>query len=513
MASIFKRSPEGSWLVSYFDHTGRRRNRSTRTTDYRAAQRIAAKLEADAALRREGVIDVQTERLCEADRVPLKSHVADYLTHMERAGRSAQHVADARRVLADFQEKSRAARLTEVTQQLVEQYLADQRGKNGARSLNRKRGVFSAFFRWAIRGGRVSENPITGIPEQNEAADHRRKRRALTPEELQRLFAVAERSGRRAFYAAAYYGGLRRSEIGRLRWADIDFERAQLTVNDGKAKGRIDVIPLHGELAAQLLRIRAPAAHPSVRVFPEIVSHETRRADFEAAGINPRTSTPDGRRIEGTARRDEPFADLHSLRVTLGTDLARLGVPPQAAQRLLRHSTIEVTMRHYVKLRLDDLSGAMGRIAAMPQAADGARVKVAAGAEAVGTEAAPIDERQQNRQQSRHEEQRSNAIPCDERHVAEPAGVARNPSVSAPLRDPVRRAACMVRGGGIEPPRVAPLDPKSTDSPGAAAPDSRNDSTRPEIDADLRVVVEAWSQLPDALRGAVLAIVKAAPRG
>ena len=39
---------------NYFDHTGKRQSRSARTTDKTAAERIAAKFEADAALRREG---------------------------------------------------------------------------------------------------------------------------------------------------------------------------------------------------------------------------------------------------------------------------------------------------------------------------------------------------------------------------------------------------------------------------------------------------------------------------
>jgi hypothetical protein len=60
MASVFKRGgprAKGSWYSSWVDHTGERKSKSAKTTDKATALRIAAKYEADAALRRDGVID------------------------------------------------------------------------------------------------------------------------------------------------------------------------------------------------------------------------------------------------------------------------------------------------------------------------------------------------------------------------------------------------------------------------------------------------------------------------
>ena len=72
MASVFKRKGKGSWIISWFDHTGRRRTRSSRTTDRRAADRIAKELDAQAALRREGVVDPLQDSYAEAARRPLE---------------------------------------------------------------------------------------------------------------------------------------------------------------------------------------------------------------------------------------------------------------------------------------------------------------------------------------------------------------------------------------------------------------------------------------------------------
>jgi hypothetical protein len=71
MASVFKRKGVGSWLISYYDQAGRRKEKSSRTTDFRAAERIAQKIEADVALRRDGVVDARHERLTEENKKPL----------------------------------------------------------------------------------------------------------------------------------------------------------------------------------------------------------------------------------------------------------------------------------------------------------------------------------------------------------------------------------------------------------------------------------------------------------
>jgi len=89
-------------------------------------------------------------------------------------------------------------------------------------------------------------------------------------------------------------------------------------------------------------RVKPLNVLPSARVFPRAVSNRTRQLDFERAGIP-------------LVNDYGEHADLHALRVTFGTRLALAGVPPAVLQRLMRHSTIELTMRYYTKLGTDDL--------------------------------------------------------------------------------------------------------------------------------------------------------------
>jgi hypothetical protein len=50
------------------------------------------------------------------------------------------------------------------------------------------------------------------------------------------------------------------------------------------------------------------------------------------------------------------------MRTTLGTQLARAGVTPQVAQRIMRHGDYRTTLKHYTVLGLVDTAAAMDRL-------------------------------------------------------------------------------------------------------------------------------------------------------
>ncbi len=54
--------------------------------------------------------------------------------------------------------------------------------------------------------------------------------------------------------------------------------------------------------------------------------------------------------------------DLPALRTTLGTNLARMGVAPQIAQRIMRHGDYRTTLEYYTVLGLTDTAAAMDRL-------------------------------------------------------------------------------------------------------------------------------------------------------
>ncbi len=190
-----------------------------------------------------------------------------------------------------------------------------------------------AFVSWGKRTGRVESNPLGVIPKLDEDRDRRQIRRPLTEDELSRLWAVADTRGRREWYLTAALAGLRRSELRKLTWADVDSELGTITIRDGKAK-REDMIPMHPQLADELRRIRPATVHPKVRVFPTEVTNETRLKDLLRAGLARRVVVmdADGKPVlvgKGDGQRPKTrivleddegrVIDRHALRTTLGT--------------------------------------------------------------------------------------------------------------------------------------------------------------------------------------------------
>ena len=55
-------------------------------------------------------------------------------------------------------------------------------------------------------------------------------------------------------------------------------------------------------------------------------------------------------------------ATRHSLRASLGTTLARRGVTPQIAQRILRHRDYRTILKHYTDLGREDMVQAMQQV-------------------------------------------------------------------------------------------------------------------------------------------------------
>lgn len=448
MATVFKRNGKGPWIIQYFDSMGKRREKSSRTNDYRAAERIASKLESDVALRREGVIDSRQDRYAEEARKPLAQHVTDYLDHCTGKG-LAVHTVKCRKFHFEWLLRvTRASRLADLTLETVERALASCRAEGAApRTVNTRRETYRAFGNWCRKTGRLASHPLELLPKFDEHRDRRRIRRPLTDEELANLLEVAERRGRRGWYLTAVLAGLRRSELIRLTWASVDLEEGVLVIRDGKAK-REDIVPMHLELLAELKRIRPADAKATDRVFPTEVTNLTRKLDFERAGI---------KLVDERGR----VADFHGLRTTLGTRLARAGVAPQVAQRLMRHADYRTTLQHYTMLSLADTVAAMKRLpgggadvnesgplrrtwSRKPRSGDSAAASAGSTAgdgKSSGSREAQPAHPQQIPQQSVHDSVPDVATSCDEDDESLDKGAGSNSPSVRTLRDRARARA------------------------------------------------------------------------
>lgn len=364
--TVFKRTLRGKkshrYYFEYTDEDGRRRLKCSGTSDKRMATRIRDQHVDRVRAIREGLLDPSAERFRSEAEKPLRGHAQDYLGSCRSRGDAPRTLEEKSRALDWVCDVMGSIRLDQVHPDEFDVRLGVLTTEGlSARTVNLRLEAANALLNWCVRNGRLRANPLRVIEKRNQVLDRRRERRILTLEEQASLISVARRQAeeipgaetRPLWYLFPLLAGLRRGDMMRMTWGDLELKTrpATLTIRGGKARRRVDVLPLHADLVKELERIRPRTVMPSAEVFPTTVGHNTRRKDFLRAGIALKT--------------DMGVADLHSLRHTFGTRLAALGAAPAKLQKLMRHATIELTMRYYVHLdvmALDDGLSLLGGV-------------------------------------------------------------------------------------------------------------------------------------------------------
>ncbi len=199
--TLFRRELKGPWVARWFDHSGHRREASTRTTDKAAAERILAKRVADAAIRRDGVIDAAQDRYIVEAAKSLAAHFAEhdeYLrVHINRKTgfpATPEHRSHRQKHLTAVANALGWSKLEHLDRAKLEKWLAEREPAGmSARTRNTYALSWCAFGNWCVDTGRLVSNPFTRLGRANERADRRRHRRALSADELRRLIDAAQR--------------------------------------------------------------------------------------------------------------------------------------------------------------------------------------------------------------------------------------------------------------------------------------------------------------------------------
>jgi integrase len=362
MASVFKRKGKARYVILYSDENGRRKKK-TGATDKAVTQRMAAKLENDVALRKQGLIDPTAERFASHERKPILEHVDDFIRTMEAARRNPKHVRSTRTYVERVITRARAERLSDLTPSAVTLALSRVAAEENlsARAVNAHATAIKAFARWAWRDGRARAYELATVGRLNEEADRRYVRRPLTDDELRELIRATrtapERRGisgsdRSWFYTLGAVTGFRRSELGALTPKDFALDGPAPTVclGGGHTKnGKPAEQPIPPTLAAEL-RPWLASKTPGRPVFalPEKTG-QMLHADLRRCEIEP---------VDDQGR----VVDTHSLRHGYISALARAGVPVKVVQTLARHSDPKLTLGVYSHLSAFDLHGAIDHL-------------------------------------------------------------------------------------------------------------------------------------------------------
>ncbi len=154
----------------------------------------------------------------------------------------------------------------------------------------------------------------------------------LSQEQLRRLIAVLEANSSTAalMMRLALCTGMRRGELLKLQWSDVDFERGFIHLREPKG-GRSQKIPLNSSARELLLAVPRQSGH----VFPAKDGGPLRDISKEA------------RKIKEAAGLPADFRPLHGLRHVYATMLASSGkVDMFTLQKLLTHKSPQMTQRY-----------------------------------------------------------------------------------------------------------------------------------------------------------------------
>lgn len=347
-------------------------------------------------------------------------HVAidDYINFKVAEGLKKSTLDDVRYRLRAIMRDIGAERWSDICEREVTKWFTDRAavqpdtGKSklapNTRRLNWK--YLHQFFRWAVVRGYMSENPVDNAPRPKHLKRDRRKlRRSMTEEEIEKIVRVAKlrplaeyckarmigsrhtdywqknpitwdnveqmadyalqlKNGKRTTdkkkldgekWALAYrlllLTGLRWGELGSLKVGRIDLDERTILLDSNATKnGNCDLLPLPVELVNDLRDWIKRMKLSSDDLLFNMPRTGVKRfyADLKVAGI-PRV---DERGYE---------LDIHALRYSYGTMLARKCVPVAVAMKLMRHSKPEMTIGIYTDANVLDYRGASDSLPAI----------------------------------------------------------------------------------------------------------------------------------------------------
>ncbi len=235
-----------------------------------------------------------------------------------------------------------------------------------------------AIFKGALENGYILTNPADNLKVKKRFTDNEKddERRVLTRAEQKDFIKYAHKSIYYNAFSLVLETGLRAGEVGGLKWKDIDLENGFLYVRRtilqdakkggfyfGKPKSEKSKrkIPLTEEAKAILKnqeQLQFKLKHQSKQwdntwdglVFTTINGKPVGSSTFRITMIRIVRNINKDREAEALGNKYEIFEHcyMHSLRHTFATRCIEKGVQPKTLQKILGHSSLQVTMDLYV---------------------------------------------------------------------------------------------------------------------------------------------------------------------
>jgi len=254
-------------------------------------------------------------------------------------------------------------------------YLKQRLGERHPNTAERERITFMQFYKWVVQQGYLTESPAVGLSPIKGGEDRPPFRTIgeinrivergglsepevldlweclyLSPQEIAGLLATVRTNARADFsfllHAIPAYTGMRRGEVLRLRWIDVDLEEGYISARSRKQSRRkketVRRIDIHPELKKELLAWRQQRPKGQ---------HVISEPDTLEPISNDRANRGFWQPMRGTEwcldnAKDWFKVGFHTYRHSFSSNLAALGVDQRVIDEFMGHQTEAMRKRY-----------------------------------------------------------------------------------------------------------------------------------------------------------------------
>jgi integrase len=373
MAFLWKHPESKYFMARFVDLNGKRRNRSTRSTNRKEAQKIADAYEAATRKRRtaQQVREVITELHEEITGEKFPSQTFRYFAEAW-LDRKQPEVSEATSVsyqktvskFTAFLLERADADITEITSDDILRFRNHEAKTLTPKTVNRYLKCLRMLFKAARQDKVITENPSEFVSATKKATT--KARRPFTIAELQSLMVAADDEWK-SMIRFGLYTGQRLGDIARLKWGNIDLVKGEIRLVAQKTN-KSSVLPIAAPLKQhiQSLRIQSGRDVPVHARASAIVDKQGRSANLSnqfsdllaKTGLRKKASRSKVAAKAGRgAVRETGELSFHCLRHTAVTMMKDPGAPEAAVMELVGHDSEQMSA-HYTHVGQDALKKA-----------------------------------------------------------------------------------------------------------------------------------------------------------
>jgi integrase len=371
MAFVFKPRKSKFWHAGFLDGTGTRRNRSTKTTNRKEAQKFAEEYETAARNKRtsrqvRAVISALHREISGNELVTLtvQEHVNQWIATKkpETAGSTLTFYKMSTKKFVDWLGEKASSEIADITREDILAFRNQEATTLAPKTVNHDLKCLRMLFKAAKRDGLLAEDPTEFVETVRQRSDN--PRRPFTIPELKTVLDACDDEWK-SMVMFGLYTGQRLSDIAALTWQNVDPEKGEVRLVTRKT-GKVLILPMAAPLARHVASLPA-GDDPKAPLHPKAFETLTRQgksgglsnqfADIlAAAGLRPKKS-----HRKSETGRDSHALSFHCLRATATTLLHAAGVPAAVAQALIGHDSEEIH-KVYVKIGSETLKGAAAKL-------------------------------------------------------------------------------------------------------------------------------------------------------